>query len=494
MPSAAAPPAAAAPELSKPAVAPPRAEHPAAMPKMETPAPTPAGAPEAGQSADGMHKAAAREAPMAAQAPPAAAPNPAPTIGEPPVLDPPDTVTPATPAADAPASPAAEAPANPPADANRQPVPKADGAVAVAVHRSADAVRMEFPFTAPAAAAVFRRGDVLWLVFDTDARIDVSALVERGGTVIRSARVTRGKDGEAIVRIRLGRPQLASLDTDGPAWMVTIGDTATVPTAPLGAARTVVGKNRANIIIPFDQPAKLHEIKDPDVGDRLLVVTASGPARGFIREQDFVEFEMLASSHGVVVYPIADDVAVELGSAKITISRPGGLSLSTAISGKQQEASIAGEASFRTMTFDPQMWGFDRKADFNARESELIRRAASAPTTRRQIARFNLARFYLARDMAAEAKAVLDVARASQSGADDVTGSVLTAVANVMLGRPAEALKELSKPRVGNQLDAPVWRAVARGTGRIQECGSRRGGAADRIATDGDDGGTACGD
>ena len=113
------------------------------------------------------------------------------------------------------------------------------------------------------------------------------------------------------------------------------------------------------------------------------------------------------------------------------------------------------------MTFDPQMWGFDRKADFNERQSELIRRAADAPESRRQLARFNLARFYLARGMSAEAKAVLDVARGNQAGADDVTGSVLTAVADVMLGRPAEALKELAKPRVGDQLDAPVWRAVA---------------------------------
>src|SRR5690606_6432079 len=53
------------------------------------------------------------------------------------------------------------------------------------------------------------------------------------------------------------------------------------------------------------------------------------------------------------------------------------------------------------------------------------------------------------------------VARSGQAGGDDVTGSVLTAVADVMLGRPAEALKELSRPKVGNQLDAPVWRAIA---------------------------------
>ena len=75
------------------------------------------------------------------------------------------------------------------------------------------------------------------------------------------------------------------------------------------------------------------------------------------------------------------------------------------------------------------------------------------------MARLNLARFYLARDMSAEAKGVLDVAFTDDHA--DVTGSVLKSVANIMLGRPKDALKDLSQPQVGNQLDAPIWRAIA---------------------------------
>jgi tetratricopeptide (TPR) repeat protein len=82
-----------------------------------------------------------------------------------------------------------------------------------------------------------------------------------------------------------------------------------------------------------------------------------------------------------------------------------------------------------------------------------------APAAKRRQARLNLARFYLARDMSAEAKAVLDVALADKK--EDVTGSVLKAVADIMLERPDAALKELSDPQVGNQLDAPIWRAIA---------------------------------
>ena len=286
--------------------------------------------------------------------------------------------------------------------------------------------------------------------------MDLTALQADNDNGIREVLFERGDDGAAIVRIKLARPRMASLEADGPAWIVNIADATTAETRPLAIARSIVGKNRASIAIPFDSARAVHTIKDPDVDDRLLVITALGPVRGFLKVQDFVELRALPSVHGVVIQPIADDIAAELGVDKITIGRPTGLSLSATALGQQQVA-----VSFRAFTFDTQVWGFDRDAPFNARQSELIGLAASAPVSKRRQARFNLARFYLAKEMAPEAKAVLNVALTDQRASEDVTGSVLKAVADVMLDRPDDALKELSKPQVGNQQDAPIWRAIA---------------------------------
>ena len=77
-------------------------------------------------------------------------------------------------------------------------------------------------------------------------------------------------------------------------------------------------------MIPFEEPRQLHRLTDPDVGDTLLVVTALGPARGFLKAQDFVEFRALASTHGVVIQPLADDLSAEVAPDKIVIGRPGG--------------------------------------------------------------------------------------------------------------------------------------------------------------------------
>ncbi len=328
--------------------------------------------------------------------------------------------------------------------------------VVAAMQFAGDNLNVDFPFAAPTPAAVFRRADTLWLVFDSPAKIDISALKVDTARIVRSVSLDHGGDGEAIVRIRLVRPQLAALVADGPGWNLTIGDSIIEHTRPLGIARNIVGRNRASITIPIDEPKKIHRITDPDMGDTLMVITALGPARGFLKEQDFVELRALESSHGVVIQPIADDVSAELAVDKIVISRPGGLTISAV----ELDGRVSG--MFHTLNFDTQLWKYNRKIKFSARQSELIGRAASAPERRRNRARYNLARFYLARGMSAEAGAVASVALDDRKGGgDEVSGLVLKAVSDVLMHRPEAALKVLSNPQIGNQHDAPIWRAMA---------------------------------
>ena len=353
-------------------------------------------------------------------------------------------------------APPASAEAVKPAVAERKQPANPDAPVVADLRYSGDTVRAEFPFTAETPAAVFSRADMLWLVFDSTAKIDVGALAKDDSRTIRSAVLEHAADGAAIVHIKLERPRLVSLEADGPGWVVTISDTVTVPIHPLVIARNNAGENRASIAIPFDKPGKLHRFTDRG-GDRLMVITGLGPARGFLKGQNFVELRALPSTHGVVLQQLADDLTAELSVDKILIARPGGLSLSpTAISKTQQ---FAGKS--RAVSFDTQLWNFDRKAKFSARQAELIGLAAMASPSNRKQARYNLARFYLAREMSAEAKAVLTVALGDKSAAQDVPGTVLKAVADVMLDRPDDALKELSDPAIGDQLDAPIWRGIA---------------------------------
>jgi tetratricopeptide (TPR) repeat protein len=390
----------------------------------------------------------------AATSPPAAAAAAAATT-------PPAAMAPAAtlPGASAPAGPAAAdaAPPAPPAGDGREPAKPAAPVVDVAFKRNGDNVSLLFPFPSSTPAAVFSRADTLWLVFDTGATIALGKLDREASHVLKSATVTR-HDQLAVVRIKLERPRLVSATAEGATWAITVGGEMTEPTRPVGVSRNTIGSARASIIVSFDDPRRLHRLDDPEAGDQLLVVTALAPARGFVKTQDFVEFRALAASHGLVLQPIADDLGAELAADKIVITRPGGLTLSAAVNAGVR---TSGSAIYQPHVLDAQTWGFDRQADFRERSMQLIHAAADAPEGKRAVARADLARFFLAREMAVEAKAVLDIALLdSPATPEDPTALVLRAIANIMMGRLDPALRDLGHPLVGNQHDAPLWRAL----------------------------------
>src|SRR5579884_917627 len=325
--------------------------------------------------------------------------------------------------------------------------------VAAELAREGANLRMAFSFAASTAAAIFQRAETLWIVFDTRSAIDLSALPGEATHTIRTVDLTRSADA-VFIRIMLDHPHLATVDTDGSRWTVQIGDTAMDRTHALDLSRNLIGPNRSTVTIAMAEPHLVHHVADPEAGDKLIVVTAFAPARGIITPKSFVEFRALASTQGVVVEPLADDVSVELAPDRVVISRPAGLTLSS--SAMQQGSGL------RPVMFDSQTWGADRKAAYWQRQSSLIAAAATAPEGKRLAPRVKLARFYLAQGMYVEAKGVLDVALAdARPSAENVSLLVLRAMAEIMIDRPDDALKDLADPAVGNLNDAPLWRALA---------------------------------
>jgi tetratricopeptide (TPR) repeat protein len=326
--------------------------------------------------------------------------------------------------------------------------------IAVSFKRHDDNLSMVFAFAQPTPAAVFLRADTLWLVFDTDAAIGLEKIDGEAARLFKSVAVTQHDDC-TVVRLKLERPLLVSASADGPRWIVAVGNEVIEPTQPIGINRNIVGAARASIVVPLEEPRRVHRFQDPDAGDALLVVTALGPPRGLVKAQEFVELRALTSAHGLVVQPIADDLDTRLSADRVVIGRPAGMTLSPVRNGAE-----GGSATYQPHIFDAEPRSADHKVDFNERSSQLIRAAAQAPEDKRAIARAALARFYLGNGMAAEAKAVLDVSLADDPATpEDPTRLVLRGIANAMIGHREAALKDLGHPFVGNRYDAPLWRA-----------------------------------
>jgi tetratricopeptide (TPR) repeat protein len=366
-----------------------------------------------------------------------------------------------------PASPATEAPASapekPPKSQAASEPPAAtkagDSAAAVDAKRDSGGLRLNFSFAAATPAALFRRADTVWLVFDSTRPIDIEPIRSRGGAVIADVSLLTLEKGQAV-RIRLNQPQMPSLTSDdqasGANWTLTFADAMQTPTQPLTATRNISDPAHANVSVSLPGHGRMHRVLDPDAGDTLLVVTAPPPVRGFIREQDFVEMALLESIHGVAVRLNSDDITTEIAPDKIILGRPGGLTLSPA-----DAAADRASTAVRPI-FDVAEWRKNQSENFMARERALAAAAAAAGPDQRAPARIDLARFYLARGMYPEAKGVLDLALAdTRRGEEDPAALIVHSVASALMGRPELALKDLANPAIGANYDSQLWKALA---------------------------------
>ena len=420
--------------------------------------------------------------PEAAAAMPAAeAPKPAPAVNSteaPHVTEAPKPTLPAMQAA-APAAPAKPVMTEAPKEVAKEPVketikeapkdaPKPAAVEAQAAppppvasvdaRRDSDGLRVTFPLSVATPAAAFRRGDTVWLVFDSPKPVDVEAIRARGGAMIGEVSRMPLEKGQAV-RIRLTRPLVYSLTSEEVGketnWLLTLADKIQASPLPLTMSRNITDPALANIAIPFANPGLLHKLTDPDAGDMLYVVTAQRPVRGFIKRQDLVDLSLLESAHGIAVRPNSDDVGVEVGQDKVILGKKGGLTLSPVdVSAERAPTAVR-------PIFSPESWRKGQSEDFWTRQSELITAISAVEPAQRSLPRLDLAQFYMSRAMYYEAKSVTEVMLSDPLNKEESSALIIHAIASILIGRPAQGLKDLANPVIGNSHDSQLWKALA---------------------------------
>ncbi len=321
-------------------------------------------------------------------------------------------------------------------------------------------VRLVFPFEQDTPAAVFRRGDTVWMIFDTVSGIlpppqnsDLDAIASE------FAVITSGDT--QIVRVDLTQERLATLGSEGMAWVLSLGDMMLSPTEPMTLTRRRDIEGSFEMVADVVRPGRVHDFRDPLVGDVLKIVTAYPPARGLTRTLDYVDFTALRSVHGLVLMPKSTGLGVTLESPLAVISSNSGLTVSPGDTLRSagtttQETARAGYINLAALEeHDP--LALMRKRD------ALEASAATSEGRERDIARLNLAQFYIANRLGFEALGVLRVMEGNLK-AQDMTKQLRMsqAVANVMVGRPAEAVQTLNAAAVAQEVDALFWRTLAR--------------------------------
>lgn len=323
----------------------------------------------------------------------------------------------------------------------------------------AAAFSLRFDFGEPVAAAAFRRGGAVWLVFDKQTRQDLNALktAAKGGvSQIEQIDIARA----TVLRMVTAPGFNPRPKREGLAWVFDFAklpmlasqeiEVQPQPHSPAGA-RLFMSVQEGGLPVP---------VQDPVIGDNLVVVPVIPLGHGVNTSRHYPQFDLLTSAQGAVYRPLSDDLRIRTLKSGIEMTSASSLKLSD--SGKQAvaQAKLGGLRGVTRM-FDFDKWKVGSMDSYRYNRQDLEKAAAGLKGPRRDIARTKLAQYYLAHAMGPEALGVLNVLSKSNPDKEkDAEFRGMRGVANFIMGRLDEAAKDLEGDEIAQKDEGAFWQAA----------------------------------
>ncbi len=316
--------------------------------------------------------------------------------------------------------------------------------------------RLRFTWPEPVAAAVFQRGRHLWVVFEKYARADLSAtMAEPGGPVVSAGQLPYGQ--ATVLRFELEPgllPRVLQRDT---SWLVDLVDHAVAAETTIEVRPEPQAALGPRLFLPAIDLGEAIELRDPEAGDRLVVVPFGAPVRAMPVERDFLEVKVLATAHGVAVAPAADGIGVRALRNGVTVGKAGGLMLSSAA----DRNPVASPALAARRLFHFERWRGGPPQRFLALKQQLFREIAAARPDDRNDHRLKLAQFYFAHGFAADARGILETIEENDPRVlTDLPSRALRGAVDFLLQRFDTAAQHLYHADFDGHPEIAVWRAA----------------------------------
>ncbi|MGJ8527650.1 hypothetical protein [Maritalea sp.] len=328
------------------------------------------------------------------------------------------------------------------------------------INRIGGTVRLIFPFEQDTPAAVYKRGGAVWMVFDTHVKISQPADMAMLGGIADAVEVDSAGDTQ-VVRLNMNAERLATLGSEGRSWVLSLGDILIAPTEPMTLSQKTTPAGRVRIVADIERPGRVHQIRDPNVGDLLHVVTAYPPSRALVRDLEYVDFKALKAVHGFVLKPYHDELFVSIEENRIVIDAKDKLQLSLGYENRGNGSNQPTENRIGYLD----LVGFDvhNPQQYREKFEEISNRAAELEGPSLEVARLELARFYLSEGLAHEALGVTGfMLESTKRPALLERTKIANGAASVLAHRPDDGLEQLLDDSVADSTDSLIWQTIAR--------------------------------
>lgn len=323
----------------------------------------------------------------------------------------------------------------------------------------ASAFSMRFDFAEPVAAAAFRRAGAVWLVFDKQTEQDLDGLKNWAGDGIRK-----------IEQIKVARATVLRIETqpgfnprpkrEGLSWIFEFAKLPLLALQEINIEAQPRSPAGARLFMPVQEGGLAVPVQDPVIGDNLIVVPVIPLGHGINTPRNYPQFNVLTSAQGIVYLPLADDLRVRTLKSGVEVTSASTLRISDTGKKAVASAKMGGLRGVSRM-FNFDKWKIGDIDSFRENKRKMEKSVAGLKGPRRELARLNLARFYLAHSMGPEALGVLKVMAASDPDRkDDPEFKALRGVANFAMHRLKEAEKDFDDEGVLAKDEGAFWSAA----------------------------------
>ena len=340
--------------------------------------------------------------------------------------------------------------AGPAAADSAEPVPAVDNLVVV---------DFRFDWEEPVAAAVFHRAGALWVIFDKTRAVDLAALQQRGGNLIRAVD-SLPVERATVLRLDTVAGVNPSLRRDGLAWILEFRQQAFQVATPIETLPQPNSPVGSRVFLPVTEPGRAIPLVDPAIGDNLVAVPVVPLGHGVSQVRRFPQFQLLPTIQGIVVHPRIDDLRVRTLRQGVELTSAGGLSVSP-ISARLRSDLTIGSLRPLTRVFDLERWRNLTIEDFTEAKQDLQQVVARAGPDERERRRLDLARFYFSMGFEAEALGVLEFVRRERPEVAELPEfRAMRGASSMMMGREDDAAADLNHASLDENDEGIFWRAA----------------------------------
>lgn len=329
--------------------------------------------------------------------------------------------------------------------------------VTVETTRRGAALDIKFNWRKDVAAAVFRRGEEYWILFDGRARLGLGSLHVNGEGMVEEIEQTDAAE-KSLLRLKVPEHLLATATKKGTSWNVRLAPARmTGPLAtPIEVRSDIDANKQPAVLIAAKGLGRPHVFADRSVGDIVHVYPVLKPGLGNRVARNLVDVAIPASAAGLVLVPRRDDIALIRNAEGVYIAAPGGLSVSRSLEIASNSAAKDTGHAFGALSD----WGGGPEKEYRDEKYVKLGQILVAPEEKRNDARLAYARFLVSHGMAADALGVLDVAlRQEPAIGRDVGFIALRAAAHYLLGHYAAAAPDFEHVHLVNDPSVAPWRA-----------------------------------